>query len=100
MSRHPDVPVTLNLRWNPDALRKPHRRSGMAAAGGMAGSGGERGSHGQCRRSLPGARDGPLDLDNLLASQPGVRVNEGPRVVCIELLPAGATRPHASTAPR
>jgi ATP-dependent DNA helicase RecQ len=35
----------------------------------------------------------PLDLDRLLLSQPGVRVHEGPRVVCIELLPAGSDAP-------
>jgi ATP-dependent DNA helicase RecQ len=94
VSRHPDVPVTLNLRWNPDDRRLwedgPDWQRFVEWLGPAAGRGAATVNVAEACRALDMA---PLDLDRLLASRPGVRVHEGPRVVCIELLPAGSDAP-------
>ncbi|CAN5721731.1 hypothetical protein BH24CHL4_BH24CHL4_26990 [soil metagenome] len=94
VSRHPDVPVTLNLRWNPDDARlweaDPDWRRFVEWLGPAAERGATTVNVAEACQALGMA---PLDLDRLLATQSGVRVHEGPRVVCIELLAAGTDAP-------
>jgi ATP-dependent DNA helicase RecQ len=87
--RHPDAPVTYALQQSdaaePDGDLDP-RFAELAAWSGLD----ERGvvtirTADACDR----LNHSPLDLGRMLVNQPHVSVREGPRLVCLELVPAG-----------
>jgi ATP-dependent DNA helicase RecQ len=90
VARHPDVPLTISLRWQPGNLDtaggalwdrfvrwlEPDPGAGAATA--------------DVARACNALAIDPIDLDRLLAEQPGVLLRDGPRMACVELLPAEA----------
>jgi ATP-dependent DNA helicase RecQ len=95
LRRHPDAPVTYTLQRLEPVAHVPAsgtdteadpRFAELAAWSGLN----ERGSASFRTAEACDHLDlSPLDLGRLLASQPDIAINEGPRLVCLEILPAG-----------
>jgi ATP-dependent DNA helicase RecQ len=88
--RHPDVPVTLGLRWNPE---EPPTRPNPTweALVDWIGPTAQRGTATIVVADACNALGvTPFDIDLAITEREGVRVIDGPRMVCLELLPAGS----------
>jgi ATP-dependent DNA helicase RecQ len=95
LRRHPDAPVTYSLHRQDATGNAPATDTvtdadppfaALAAWSGLN----ERGSATFRTAEACDHLDlSPLDLGRLLASQPDISFSEGPRLVCLELLPAG-----------
>ncbi|CAN5676129.1 hypothetical protein BH23CHL5_BH23CHL5_24370 [soil metagenome] len=91
IARHPDVPSTLSLRWNPQLDTPQETDPAWRSLLSWLGPGSSRGTATiVVTEACTALNLAPLELDRLLSTHPGVRVQEGPRMVCIELLPADA----------
>ena len=94
VTRHPDVPATLAIRWNPAMAEAAQASPDWQRFVTWAEPSGERSSATiDVAEACLALQCSPLDLDSILANQSDVIVREGSRVVCIELLPAGDDAP-------